>query len=83
VKGPNYQLWARTDTPGYGGLPILHARKGQETIARFNYLFCDYHVETLIPSQTVHDRNTWALPPSSSNWKGGDWMWTIRPYEYK
>ena len=80
VKGPNYQLWARGD--GYGGLPILHARRGQERVARFNYLFADYHVETLAAAETVRDKNS-LNPASSANWKGGDFMWTIRPLEYK
>jgi hypothetical protein len=85
VKGPNYQLYANTQgsqQSGYRLLPILHARKGQEKIARFNYLFCDYHVEAMNASDTVHDPNT-LLPPSSSNYIGGDFMWTIRPFEFK
>jgi prepilin-type N-terminal cleavage/methylation domain-containing protein len=59
------------------GFPILHARKGQERIARFNYLFADYHVEMLEPRETIRDKKT--LNPT---WEGGDFSWTIRPYEY-
>jgi type II secretory pathway pseudopilin PulG len=76
VKSPAYQLWSRTDN-AYP-LPILHGRKGRETVAMFNYLFADYHVELLNPADTVKDKST-LLP----TWKGGDFMWTIRPYEYK
>ena len=56
--------------------------KGQENIARFNYLFCDYHVEALNTADTVHDKTT-LLDPSLGGYLGGDFMWTIRPYEYK
>ncbi|CAN5674067.1 hypothetical protein BH09PLA1_BH09PLA1_11890 [soil metagenome] len=87
VKGPNYQMWANKDASGqdtgYGGLPILHAKRGQEKVGRFNYLYCDYHVETLTTPETVRDKNT-LLPASSSNYKGGDYSWTIRPlYQWK
>jgi prepilin-type processing-associated H-X9-DG protein len=60
---------------------MLHAAKGRESSGRFNYLFCDYHVELLMPSETVRDKNS-LKPYSSSNWQGGDLCWTIRPYEY-
>ena len=66
----------------YGGVwygnPMLHTSKGQSQLAMFNYLFADYHVEMLYPKQTVKDQST--LTPT---WKGGDYMWTIRPLEYK
>jgi type II secretory pathway pseudopilin PulG len=77
-KGPGYQMWS---AGGVYGFPMLHAAKGRESSGRFNYLFCDYHVELLMPSETVRDKNS-LKPYSSSNWQGGDLCWTIRPYEY-
>jgi prepilin-type N-terminal cleavage/methylation domain-containing protein/prepilin-type processing-associated H-X9-DG protein len=77
-KGPGYQMWS---AGGVYGFPMLHGTKGKESMGRFNYLFCDNHVECLLPQETVRDKNT-LKPYSSSNWQGGDLYWTIRPYEY-
>jgi prepilin-type N-terminal cleavage/methylation domain-containing protein len=77
---PGSQLWP-DGTPQHG-YPMLHADPTQQRSARFNYLFCDYHVELLTPFQTVHDQSTANFPQSSSNWWGGNFMWTIRPYDY-
>jgi prepilin-type N-terminal cleavage/methylation domain-containing protein/prepilin-type processing-associated H-X9-DG protein len=76
VSKPADQLWS---AGSWYGLPMLHAQKGRETVARFNYLFADLHVELLQPTETVRDKNT--VKPGG--WEGGDFMWTIRPYEYK
>ncbi len=75
VSNPADQMWS---DGGVYGFPMLHTNKGQEKQARFNYLFCDTHVELLLPSQTVHDKST-LLP---GGWEGGDFMWTIDPQRY-
>jgi prepilin-type processing-associated H-X9-DG protein len=65
---------------GYYGFPMLHAGKGSEKFAYFNYLFVDGHVQLLNPKQTVRDKNTLL---QNQTWEGGDFMWTILPYKYK
>jgi prepilin-type N-terminal cleavage/methylation domain-containing protein len=72
------------------GNPMLHAKpvsilRLRERMSAFNYLFCDYHVECLAPSETVRDQSTlkWQDGNYSAYWQGGDFMWTIRPDEYK
>lgn len=76
VGRPSNQLWG----PDYYPNPMLHARgKGREAQAMFNYLFADNHVELLSPKETVKDKRTLDL----GGWQGGDYMWTIRPLEYK
>jgi prepilin-type N-terminal cleavage/methylation domain-containing protein/prepilin-type processing-associated H-X9-DG protein len=64
------------------GNPMLHSNPSQSgngnKLSRFNYLFCDGHVELLAPSQTVHDLGTLA----NGDWEGGDFMWTIDPVHY-
>jgi prepilin-type processing-associated H-X9-DG protein len=75
VSNPANQMWS---AGGAYGFPMLHTSKGHEKQARFNYLFCDNHVDLLMPSQTVHDQST-LLP---GGWEGGDYMWTIDPLRY-
>ena len=72
------------------GNPMLHARPVsilslRAKISAFNYLFCDNHVECLAPGETVHDKSTllWQDGNYGAYWQGGDYMWTIRPDEYK
>jgi prepilin-type N-terminal cleavage/methylation domain-containing protein len=79
VERPGQQLFFFI--PDYGN-PMLHGTRGREHIAMFNYLFADYHVDLLRPGETVNDRSTMTWN-SWSEWMGGDFMWTIRPYEYK
>jgi prepilin-type N-terminal cleavage/methylation domain-containing protein/prepilin-type processing-associated H-X9-DG protein len=85
---PTDQMWlsgsnnAGNAGNGYYGFPMLHASKGGEKFAYFNYLFCDGHVELLNPRQTIHDLNTVQTPPLAT-WMGGDFMWTIMPGKYK
>jgi len=84
VKSPLYQLWLDPNRTWYGGLPIPHGKKDKESVAKFNYLFADYHVELLSPTETVKDKRVVNQPTTSSNiWWGGDYMWTIRPNQYK
>jgi prepilin-type processing-associated H-X9-DG protein len=61
---------------------MLHADPNQQREAKFNYLFCDNHVDFLTPFQTVHDQSTANFPQNGTTWQGGDFMWTIRPYLY-
>ena len=75
LRNPAAQMWS---AGGVYGFPMLHATKGKEKIAMFNYLFADYHVQTMSPRDTVRDKST--LAPTYS---GGDFMWTIRPYDLK
>lgn len=77
---PGSQLWP-DGTPEHG-FPMLHASQGQQAVAKFNYMFCDYHVQFMSPSDTVHDQSTVIYPQSSSHWVGGDYMWTILPEKY-
>lgn len=79
ITRPGQQLYF--NNLAYGN-PMLHARRGTETIAMFNYLFCDGHVELLRPKETVRDYSTlvWS---DWGQWMGGDYMWTIRPDDYK
>jgi hypothetical protein len=79
VKRPGQQLYFFD--PAYGN-PMLHGTRGRERVAMFNYLFADYHVATLRPDETVRDKSTMVWN-SWNDWKGGDYMWTIRPDEYK
>jgi prepilin-type N-terminal cleavage/methylation domain-containing protein len=84
VKSPLYQLWIDPNRPWYGGLPIPHGKKDKESVAKFNYLFADYHVDLLAPTETVKDKRIVNQPaPNSNFWWGGDYMWTIRPLEYR
>jgi prepilin-type N-terminal cleavage/methylation domain-containing protein/prepilin-type processing-associated H-X9-DG protein len=79
---PGSQLWP--DGTLAHGFPMLHQVGGKQKIAKFNYLFCDNHVDLLAPADTVHDiPETVAYFQSGIHWVGGDYMWTIRPYEYK
>jgi prepilin-type N-terminal cleavage/methylation domain-containing protein/prepilin-type processing-associated H-X9-DG protein len=77
---PGAQLWP--DGTAAHGFPMLHADPGRQRSARFNYLFCDNHVDILSPFQTVHDPSTANFAQSSTNWVGGDFMWTILPELY-
>lgn len=72
------------------GNPMLHGKpvgilalRGK--MSAFNYLFADYHVEWLAPTETVRDKSTllWQDGNYGAYWMGGDYMWTIRPDEYK
>jgi len=79
---PGSQLWP--DGVGPHGFPMLHQSGAKQKVAKFNYLFCDNHVEFLSPADTVHDiPETLAYFQSGMHWKGGDSMWTILPYQYK
>ena len=81
VENPAQQQWDDAN-PSYP-LPLLHTLKTRAgTQIRFNYLFCDNHVDLLSPSQTVHDK-TRLVPDSGGNFDGGDFMWTIDPVNYK
>ena len=79
IKRPGQQLYFFD--PSYGN-PMLHAQRGRERVAMFNYLFADYHVELLRPDETIRDRSTMTWN-SWGDWQGGDFMWTIRPDQYK
>ena len=84
MKSPLYQLWIDPNRPWYGGLPIPHGKKDRENVAKFNYLFADYHVELLSPTETVKDKRVVNQPTAGSNpWWGGDYMWTLRPNQYR
>jgi prepilin-type N-terminal cleavage/methylation domain-containing protein len=84
VKSPLYQLWIDPNRPWYGGLPIPHGKKDKESVAKFNYLFADYHVELLAPTETVKDKRVVNQPAANANiWWGGDYMWTLRPHQYR
>jgi prepilin-type N-terminal cleavage/methylation domain-containing protein len=85
VKGPFSQLWGDNTRPYYGGLPLPHGKGRGDRYGRFNYLFCDYHVEALTPDATIKDKRLiQPVPPGQQGpWWGGDYMWTIRPLEYK
>ena len=39
----------------------------------------------LAPSETAIDKNTWSNEPGQTQdqWIGGDYMWTIRPDQYR
>jgi prepilin-type N-terminal cleavage/methylation domain-containing protein len=76
TANPSQQMWS---AGGVYGFPMLHATKGKEKLASFNYLFADYHVQLLNPRDTVRDKNT--LLPGTV--EGGDANWTIRPYQFK
>ena len=76
LSNPANQLWS---AGGVYGFPMLHANKGRENLSTFNYLFADSHVQLMNSRDTVRDKNT-LLP---GGWQGGDYMWTIRPLEFK
>jgi prepilin-type processing-associated H-X9-DG protein len=80
VHRPGQQIQFITNEHGF---PMIHAKPGRERQARFNYLFCDGHVELLVPTETVKDQSTMTWSNYGADWKGGDFMWTIRPDEYR
>lgn len=90
VNRPSEQMWSAGGVYGYPSLHTAPNKMGNQAVqstagsdARFNYLFCDYHVELLSPHDTVHSTDTLVPNPSDGkSWEGGDFMWTIRPYEY-
>jgi type II secretory pathway pseudopilin PulG len=77
---PASELWP--DGVAQHGFPMLHQTNGKQRVAKFNYLFCDNHVDFLAPNDTVHDKTTVQFVQSGSNWWGGDFMWTILPEHY-
>jgi len=78
MGSPQAQMWS---AGGVYGFPLNHAtKKGKEQVAYLNYLFCDGHVQAFLPKETVRDKST-ASP--TWTWVGGDYMWTIRPNDYK
>jgi prepilin-type N-terminal cleavage/methylation domain-containing protein/prepilin-type processing-associated H-X9-DG protein len=81
---PQQQRFLNAGSAIYG-FPMLHANKGKELIAMFNYLFCDGHVTLMNPTDTVKDPAAKAgyKSPTPWNYEGADYMWTIRPYQYK
>jgi prepilin-type N-terminal cleavage/methylation domain-containing protein len=85
VKGPFQQLWGDNTRPWYGGLPLPHGKARGDRYGRFNYMFADYHVEALSPESTIKDKRlvTPVPSPQQGPWWGGDYMWTIRPLQYK
>lgn len=81
---PGSQLWP--DGISAHGFPLLHADPGHQNQARFNYLYCDYHVSIMSPHDVVFDQTTVNFPqnyPPGTNWIGGDGGWTIRPEHYR
>ena len=89
VGNPAAQLWDPMNAAVYG-FPLLHSESKQHgsfsgsnavqgRYVGFNYLFCDNHVSFMSPRETIH--NQASLAPGSV--EGGDYMWTIRPYDYK
>jgi prepilin-type N-terminal cleavage/methylation domain-containing protein/prepilin-type processing-associated H-X9-DG protein len=82
LKTPSAQMWSSTGQ----GFPMLHSAASSRTnnttesgrSARFNYLFCDNHVDLLAPRETVSALGGGTLL-SGNNWYGGDYMWTIQP----
>jgi prepilin-type N-terminal cleavage/methylation domain-containing protein/prepilin-type processing-associated H-X9-DG protein len=84
VATPQQQRYLNAGNAIYG-FPMLHANKGRETIAMFNYLFCDGHVLLMNPTDTVKDPASKLAYKSPTPWQyeGADYMWTIRPYDYK
>ncbi len=90
LGNPAAQLWDPLNA-GIYGFPLLHTdpvRRGSfgATVAtqgrnvKFNYLFCDNHVDFLSPRDTIHNRKCISSPERC---RGGDFMWTIRPYDYQ
>jgi prepilin-type N-terminal cleavage/methylation domain-containing protein/prepilin-type processing-associated H-X9-DG protein len=91
VNRPSEQMWS---AGGIYGFPPLHTDPGKmggsqsnALLAgrggRFNYLFCDGHAELLSGRDTVHATDPLlAAPPDGNTYEGGDFMWTIRPYEF-
>jgi prepilin-type N-terminal cleavage/methylation domain-containing protein/prepilin-type processing-associated H-X9-DG protein len=91
IRNPSMQMW-----PGDGshGFPMLHSNlqdtgfggiAGQATQGknvRFNYLFCDNHVELLSPRETISQTKLSLQSLSSGSEEGADYMWTIRPEYY-
>ena len=93
ISGPIDQIW----DPGaldHHGFPMLHsdaAKRGvrsdpaskQGINVRFNYLFVDGHVDLLSPRETISTTllNGGAMTPGYGG--RSDFMWTIRPYDYK
>jgi hypothetical protein len=84
---PGSQLWPDPTDPAHG-TPLLHSNAHQintSPVAKFNYLFCDYHVDFLAPADTVREQDTvWYAEnvPAGANWWGGDYSWTILPDQY-
>ena len=80
LRNPSSQLWWVSNTTyQWYGFPMPHARAGETKSAGFNYLFADNHVAFMRPRDTVRDKSLADTPNST----GGDYMWTIRPYDYK
>ncbi len=80
---PGSQIWP--DGTIAHGNPLLHSDPGQLTkspVAKFNYLYCDNHVEFSAPRDTVYDPTTVWYPDNATYWIGGDNNWTILPYLY-
>jgi prepilin-type N-terminal cleavage/methylation domain-containing protein/prepilin-type processing-associated H-X9-DG protein len=91
ISNPGAQMW---DAAGHA-LPLLHSDSkdlmtGSATPnlavagkgVRFNYLFCDNHVELLSPRQTISNTTKSLNALGAGAWMGGDYMWTIRPDFY-
>lgn len=97
VNSPRDQMFDTQSTVGfYHGLPLLHSdpkdlQSSNTTIntavagkgVKFNYMFCDYHVELMNPRDTISKTTTSLQVLSSTAWQGGDYMWTIRPDIYR
>jgi type II secretory pathway pseudopilin PulG len=94
VNNPASQMWDPL-TNGNHGLPLLHSNPQDlmtsmatpnAAIAgkgvRFNYLFCDDHVELLSPRETISNTTASLNTLLPGGWQGGDYMWTIRPQDY-
>jgi prepilin-type processing-associated H-X9-DG protein len=88
LQNPSQQIWDSQSITAHG-FPLLHSdanKRGGRTDdksiqgrnVRFNYLFCDGHSELMCPRDTIHDQN--AMVPGFGS---GDFMWTIRPSDYK
>jgi len=79
---------------GSHGFPMLHsapkdlgfnnaagaALLGKDV--RFNYLFCDYHVELLSPRDTISHTKLSLQSLAAGSFEGADYMWTIQPDHY-
>jgi len=60
------------------GYVIIHKGK-RDDMGQFNYLFADYHVETLYQQETLSPQ---ARPTPGNLWVPGDRGWTIQPEKY-
>jgi prepilin-type N-terminal cleavage/methylation domain-containing protein/prepilin-type processing-associated H-X9-DG protein len=90
VGSPSNQIWDPASYSGYG-FPLLHSDSSQRghygdptsiqaIHVRFNYLFCDNHVQLMCPRDTITSSDLASLDPNQN--VGGNFMWTIRPDEY-